>query len=76
MNIYKAAKKARKRKRFYSTKKIHKNGVSRCKDKTYRQCRMLYSFQEQQALCKSLESVRRGFSRKRLDYSRLEDRSR
>nr|DAI04717.1 MAG TPA: hypothetical protein [Caudoviricetes sp.] len=35
---------------------------------------MLYSIQEQQALCKSLEPVRRGLSRKRLDYSRLEDR--
>ncbi len=59
---------------LYNTKKIHKNDVSQCKDKTYRQCRMLYSIQEQQVLCKSLESVRRGLSCKRLDYSRLNER--
>lgn len=36
MNIYKAVKKARKHKCFIARKKIHKNDISQCKDKTYK----------------------------------------
>ena len=80
MNIYKAVNKARKHKRFITRKKYIRTMLASVKIKPTDSaeccivCRMLYSIQEQQVLCKSLESVRRGLSCKRLDYSRLNER--
>ena len=70
MNIYKAVKKARKRKRFITRKKYIRTMLANVKIKPTNSTGCCIVFKNN----KSLESVRRGLSRKRLDYRGLNKR--
>ena len=74
MNIYKAVKKARKHKRFIARKKYIRTILASVKIKPTNSTECCIVFKNNKPSASRCEPVRRGLSRKRLDYSRLEVR--